>query len=87
MSAHRQGPRHVCLDLALTILTASHSRSQIEKAGGASSCDGKAVSALDIPILVCDQRTQICYGSIGEVRRFEEYMYGTSPRFSEKVAA
>ncbi|KAG2448279.1 hypothetical protein HYH02_006863 [Chlamydomonas schloesseri] len=59
----------------------------IEKAGGASSCDGKAVSALDIPILVCDQRTQICYGSIGEVRRFEEYMYGTSPRFSEKVAA
>nr|CAA74960.1 sedoheptulose-1,7-biphosphatase [Chlamydomonas reinhardtii] len=59
----------------------------IEKAGGASSCDGKAVSALDIPILVCDQRTQICYGSIGEVRRFEEYMYGTSPRFSEKVVA
>lgn len=58
----------------------------IEKAGGHSSCDGKSVSALDIPITAYDQRTQICYGSIGEVRRFEEYMYGTSPRFS-KVAA
>ena len=21
-----------------------------------------------------DQRTQVCYGSLGEVRRFEEYM-------------
>jgi sedoheptulose-bisphosphatase len=40
------------------------------------------VSCLDIPILKHDQRTEICYGSIGEVRRFEEYMYGTSPRFS-----
>ncbi|PNH12434.1 Sedoheptulose-1,7-bisphosphatase, chloroplastic [Tetrabaena socialis] len=54
----------------------------VEKAGGASSCDGKCVSALDIPILVCDQRTQIAFGSVGEVRRFEEYMYGTSARFS-----
>lgn len=49
---------------------------QVENAGGASSCDGLVVSGLDVPILVCDQRTQICYGSIGEVRRFEEYMYG-----------
>jgi len=54
----------------------------VEKAGGHSSCDGKRISALDIPILAYDQRTQICFGSIGEVRRFEEYMYGTSPRFS-----
>jgi len=29
---------------------------------------------------------QICYGSKGEVRRFEEYMYGNSPRFSEVTA-
>eukprot|EP00195_Chlamydomonas_chlamydogama_P016177 CAMPEP_0202894988 /NCGR_PEP_ID=MMETSP1392-20130828/4268_1 /ASSEMBLY_ACC=CAM_ASM_000868 /TAXON_ID=225041 /ORGANISM="Chlamydomonas chlamydogama, Strain SAG 11-48b" /LENGTH=387 /DNA_ID=CAMNT_0049579851 /DNA_START=53 /DNA_END=1216 /DNA_ORIENTATION=- len=55
----------------------------VEAAGGASSCDGKCVSALDIPILVHDQRTQICFGSKGEVKRFEEYMYGNSPRFSE----
>lgn len=58
----------------------------VEKAGGASSCDGKCVSALDIPILAYDQRTQICFGSVGEVKRFEEYMYGTSARYS-KVAA
>lgn len=60
---------------------------QVEKAGGASSGDGKAISGLDVPITIYDQRTQICYGSVGEVKRFEEYMYGTSPRFSEKVAA
>jgi sedoheptulose-bisphosphatase len=55
----------------------------VEQAGGASSCDGKGVSALDIPILGYDQRTEICFGSIGEVRRFEEYMYGSSARFAE----
>jgi hypothetical protein len=26
--------------------------------------------------------TQVCFGSVGEVRRFEEYLYGNSPRFS-----
>ncbi len=25
---------------------------------------------------------QICYGSKDEVRRFEEYLYGKSPRFA-----
>ncbi len=63
---------------------------QVENAGGASSGDGKCISSLDIPILLHDQRTQVCFGSKGEVRRFEEYMYGSSPRFSpadEKVAA
>ena len=40
---------------------------QIEKAGGFSSCDGKCVSALDVPIEAHDQRTQICYGSLSEV--------------------
>lgn len=40
---------------------------QVEKAGGASSCDGKCVSALDVEIQQPDQRTQICYGSVGEV--------------------
>ncbi len=60
----------------------------VENAGGASSCDGKCVSALDIPIEKHDQRTQICYGSVGEVKRFEEYMYGSSPRFADaKVGA
>jgi sedoheptulose-bisphosphatase len=54
----------------------------VEQAGGASSCDGKCVSALDIPILNYDQRTEICFGSVGEVRRFEEYLFGNSPRFS-----
>lgn len=62
------------------------STKQVEKAGGASSADGKQISALDIPIEAYDQRTQICYGSVGEVRRFEEFMYGTSERFA-KVAA
>jgi len=37
---------------------------QIEKAGGYSSCDGKCVSGLDVPIDKYDQRTQICYGSL-----------------------
>jgi len=53
----------------------------VEKAGGASSADGKQISALDVPITTYDQRTQICYGSVGEVRRFEEYMFGNAPRF------
>jgi sedoheptulose-bisphosphatase len=34
------------------------------------------VSGLDVPITAYDQRTEICYGSVGEVRRFEEYLYG-----------
>ncbi|PRW56262.1 Sedoheptulose-1,7- chloroplastic [Chlorella sorokiniana] len=58
----------------------------VEKAGGASSCDGLCVSGLDVEVKQHDQRTQICYGSKGEVRRFEEYMYGNSPRFSEVTA-
>lgn len=58
----------------------------VENAGGASSCDGKCVSGLDVPITAYDQRTEICYGSVGEVRRFEEYLYGNSPRFSEVTA-
>ena len=58
---------------------------QIEKAGGYSSCDGKCVSALEIPITEYDQRTQIAYGSKGEIARFEEYLYGNSPRFSEEL--
>ena len=140
----------------------------VEKAGGASSCDGLCVSGLDVEVKQHDQRTQvgaacagwegwagargglqarqhdqrtqvgaglhegssaacpapaggpprshpaslarprwpppppptslhppphprtvphqICYGSVGEVRRFEEYMYGNSPRFSEVTA-
>jgi len=53
----------------------------VEKAGGASSADGKQISALDVPITTYDQRTQICYGSKGEVKRFEEYLYGNAPRF------
>ncbi|MEW5309469.1 MAG: hypothetical protein WDW38_001357 [Sanguina aurantia] len=53
----------------------------VEKAGGHSSADGKQISALDVPITAYDQRTQICYGSLAEVRRFEEYMFGSAPRF------
>lgn len=41
---------------------------QIEKAGGYSSADGKCISGLDVPIDAYDQRTQICYGSLAEVR-------------------
>ena len=41
---------------------------QIEKAGGYSSADGKCISGLDVPIENYDQRTQICYGSLAEVR-------------------
>ncbi len=56
--------------------------SVVLQAGGASSGDGKCVSSLDINIDAYDQRTEVCFGSIGEVRRFEEYLYGNSPRFS-----
>lgn len=59
----------------------------VENAGGASSADGKAISALDVPISECDQRTQVCYGSIGEVRRFEEFMYGKVSERLEKFSA
>lgn len=52
------------------------------QAGGASSCDGLCKSALDIPINAYDQRTEICFGSTGEVRRFEEYLYGKQPAVS-----
>ena len=58
----------------------------VEKAGGASSCDGKLVSGLDVNVDVHDQRTQICYGSVGEVKRFEEFLYGSSPRFANVTA-
>lgn len=59
----------------------------VEKAGGESSCDGKQVSGLDVPINEIDQRTQICYGSKGEVARFEKYLYGDCPRFADVAAA
>merc|ERR1712176_720206 len=55
----------------------------VEKAGGASSCDGLCVSGLDVEVEKHDQRTQICYGSVGEVKRFEETLYGKSERFAE----
>lgn len=58
----------------------------VEKAGGHSSCDGKCVSALDVEVTAWDQRTQICYGSKGEVKKFEEYVYGSSPRFANVAA-
>ncbi|CAD7694734.1 unnamed protein product [Ostreobium quekettii] len=59
----------------------------VENAGGASSCDGKLVSALDIDINTYDQRSEVCFGSVGEVGRFEETVYGNSPRFAGKVPA
>ncbi|CAD7703294.1 unnamed protein product [Ostreobium quekettii] len=59
----------------------------VENAGGASSCDGRLVSALDIDINTYDQRAEVCYGSVGEVARFEEVVYGKSPRFAGKVPA
>lgn len=33
--------------------------SQVEKAGGYSSADGKQISSLDVPIEAYDQRTQV----------------------------
>jgi len=58
----------------------------VEKAGGASSCDGLGISGLDVEVKQHDQRTQICYGSVGEVKRFEEYMLGESKRFADVKA-
>lgn len=51
----------------------------IEKAGGASSVDGK--SALDIEVTSYDQRTSVIYGSKKEVARCESYLQGESARF------
>ncbi|GMH35321.1 hypothetical protein BSKO_03189 [Bryopsis sp. KO-2023] len=59
----------------------------VEQAGGASSCDGKCVSALDVDINDYDQRSQVCFGSKVEVARFEEYVYGDSPRFAEVASS
>jgi len=44
----------------------------IEKAGGKSS-DGEQ-SVLDIPITTTEQRTQVAYGAIAEVDRFESWV-------------
>lgn len=55
----------------------------VEKAGGASSGNGENKSALDINVDIHDQRTTVCYGSVGEVKRFEEYMHGHSARFAD----
>lgn len=57
----------------------------IEKAGGASSIEG--ISALDLPITAYDQRTQVMYGSIGEIAFAEKTLYGKSARFADKVKA
>jgi len=54
----------------------------IENAGGYSS--NGTMSVLDIPIQGIDDRTQCAYGSLNEVIRFEEYLYGKS-RLSEKA--
>eukprot|EP00955_Chlamydomonas_euryale_P049109 354175-Chlamydomonas_euryale.AAC.10 len=59
----------------------------VENAGGASSCDGLGVSGLDVEVKQHDQRTQICYGSKGEVARFEKYMLGESKRFADLAAS
>jgi len=53
-----------------------HFDTALLQAGGASSGDGLCKSALDIDINAYDQRTEVCFGSTGEVRRFEEYLYG-----------
>lgn len=57
----------------------------VEKAGGASSVEG--VSVLDVPITEYDQRTQIIYGSKGEVAFAEQTLYGESKRFAEYAKA
>ncbi|KAL6767088.1 SBP1 [Auxenochlorella protothecoides x Auxenochlorella symbiontica] len=56
----------------------------VEKAGGHSSADGKCISGLDVEIKQYDQRTQICFGSIKEVARFEKMLYGKSERFAKE---
>lgn len=48
----------------------------VEQAGGASSIKGE--SALDVHIAEYDQRTGIIYGSVEEVKRAEETLYGKS---------
>ena len=42
--------------------------------------------ALDVAIEKHDQRTQVCFGSKDEVVRFEEYLYGSAPRFANATA-
>ena len=64
---------HACVSLVRPDLAGSKLRmlcccAQIEKAGGYSSADGKCISGLDVQIKAYDQRTQICYGSMAEVR-------------------
>ena len=70
-------PRRILFEVAPIALL-------IEKAGGASSVDG--VSALDVPIEAYDQRTQIIYGSKGEVAFAEKTLYGKSVRFEQVLA-
>jgi sedoheptulose-bisphosphatase len=57
----------------------------IENAGGASSMEGKSI--LDIPIEAYDQRTQIMYGSKGEIAFAEKTLYGKSERFEGIASA
>lgn len=62
----------------------------MENSGGASSTidpvTGKVESAMDVEITNYDQRTSIIYGSKGEVKRAEEYLYGKSERFAGVTA-
>ena len=44
-----------------------------------------AKNSLESPLIV-QCVVQICYGSRNEVQRFEEYVYGSSPRFAEEEA-
>eukprot|EP00244_Chara_vulgaris_P012837 TRINITY_DN6967_c0_g2_i1.p1 TRINITY_DN6967_c0_g2~~TRINITY_DN6967_c0_g2_i1.p1 ORF type:complete len:452 (+),score=110.07 TRINITY_DN6967_c0_g2_i1:119-1357(+) len=57
----------------------------VEKAGGYSS--NGFISVSDIVIENIDDRTQVCYGSRGEVQRFEEYLYGSSRLANEPATA
>ncbi|KNA19215.1 hypothetical protein SOVF_063340 [Spinacia oleracea] len=54
----------------------------IEKAGGHSSEGTKSV--LDIEVKNLDDRTQVAYGSLNEIIRFEKTLYGSS-RLEEPV--
>mmetsp|Transcript_14140 Transcript_14140/g.40071 ORF Transcript_14140/g.40071 Transcript_14140/m.40071 type:complete len:403 (-) Transcript_14140:195-1403(-) len=53
----------------------------VEKAGGWSSVTQQPHSALSLKVDSYSQRTDVCFGSKAEVKRFEDTICGSSPRF------
>ena len=56
----------------------------VECAGGAAMCDNQELSVLDVVIDHTDHRMGVCFGSIDEVEKYKEIMFGDGEEEGEK---